>query len=188
MRSMGGKMVDDDTFQYCCWNSCMIDSIYTQTSFCCFCTASDRSLSGGNPHAFIPAPSSTHTTLPYPLHVSIISFLLPHFPLAPLHFLPYFSFPLLSLSPQFDADVLGCNRYSSSGRVVAIDTWNPSPPRRTNILDSNQVGRSPFCPIRTVHLASQQEVQLLIVISVYSKLYFCTNCEVSDHSAWLSCV
>ena len=148
----------------------MID---TQTSFCCFCTASDRSLSGGNPHA--SGPSSTHTTLKahsLPSPYFLISFLLPHFPLALfLHFLSYFFSPSLPF-PQFDADVLGCNRYSSSGRVVAIDTWNPSPPRRTNILDSNQVGRSPFCPIRTLYLASQQEVQLLIVISVYS------NCEL----------
>ena len=125
------------------------------------CTASERSFKAleQSTHMLLhtPGPYTPHSLhLPHPLHMYISSF--------PSHPLPHSLFPIssptshslltpfLPLSPQFDADVLGCNRYSSSGRVVAIDTWNPSYPRRTNILDNNQVGKAAFCPIRILHL------------------------------------
>ena len=46
--------------------------------------------------------------------------------------------PLLLFPIQYDADVLGCKRDSSSDTVAVIDTWNPN--SRSNILDASQSG------------------------------------------------
>lgn len=94
---------------------------------------------------------------------SYLPFLL--LPTSPPFFFP--PHPLLPPHPQLAADVVGCNRYSPSGKVISIDTWDPSS-SRTNILDSNQVGRPAFHPIRILHSKSLHEISPQVTSSMFN--------------------